>query len=209
MNKHLTFYLLAFLVFGGCGAAEPELDTEEPATVTAEQAVEQLPRSACVPSMDRSYNDDVASHDADFFGGFSQNVLRGPRDCGGQRLSRDVTKVAGTGWCAAVANGGLLWANEVCAFDPNLVVGNSTIADACQRFRQTGSDLGDHDCRYIVHMGAGPSFEGLQCQPSHVTRIAAYCPPRPPMCPSGFKCCELSDDHTSCDLCVRTGLFCP
>jgi cysteine-rich repeat protein len=116
------------------------------------------------------------------FGGFSINVLAGPRDCGGTRVSRDVAKLGGDGDCAVVADGSFMWANELCAYNPQLVVGNSTISAACQDLQNGESDLGDHDCRYIVHAGAGPAILGLQCRPSHVTSVDTSCgpPPGPP-----------------------------
>ncbi len=54
-------------------------------------------------------------------------------------------------------------------------LGNSNISGACQAFVNGGSDLGDRDCRYIVHAGAGPAIEGLRCQPSHVARVLTGC----------------------------------
>ena len=211
--------LLAWLALVGCTAAEPDLEIDEPELLTTEQALAGSPDAACVPPHDVWINDPQVWHGSDFFG-FSENTLRGPRDCGGQRMSRSVNQVYGTGWCDVVSDWSdpahpIFWANELCARDPNMQVGNSTIAQACQDFSNGGSDLGDGDCRYIVHIGGpqyvppfDPANETL-CQPSHVTRAPESCPPPPPLCPTGYKCCEFSDDHTSCDLCVRKHLYCP
>jgi hypothetical protein len=179
---------------------------------TSDLTTEALTTSIC--TLDMRINDVPLSQDGNPFGGFSLNVIKGPRDCGGTRVSREVVTLGGNGSCAVVADGSFLWANELCAHNPNLIVGNSDISAACQAFFSGGSDLGDHDCRYIVHAGAGPSFTGLQCQPAHVTRVVTSCappppPPPPPLCPSNYKCCEPSDDHTSCDLCWPKNRLCP
>lgn len=169
--------------------------------------------AACVPAKETPHNDQALALGGNLFG-FSVNMIRGPRDCGGQRVSRSVIKLDGTGSCSVVDDGDIFWANELCARNPHMVVGNSEIGAACQELYAGGSDLGDHDCRYIVHAGAGPAFEGLGCQPSHVTRVAAYCLPPPTghpsiSCPAGFKCCDYSEEHHACEECVPQKLSCP
>jgi hypothetical protein len=162
----------------------PDLDTDDPGTYATEEA------AVCVPTHDETSVDAVAWHGADLFG-YSQNYLRGPRDCGGQRLDRSVTKDYGTGSCDLVADWSdaahpIFWANELCARNPNMTFLNSQITQACQEFFNGGSDLGDHDCRYIVHIGGGPyvppfqSANDTQCRPSHTTRVPEYCQPPPP-----------------------------
>src|SRR6185436_18144682 len=48
------------------------------------------------------------------------HVIAGPRDCGGQRVSRSVTKLNGTGSCYAVDDVDIFWANELCARNSNM-----------------------------------------------------------------------------------------
>jgi cysteine-rich repeat protein len=159
------------LISACAGDSDVALDTPDPSTETVASAI-------C--TIDTQFNDALLAAGPNPFGGFSINEVRGPRDCGGTRVSRDVTKISGDGACFVVADGSFAWANELCASNPQLMVGNSTISAACQEFQNGGSDLGDHDCRYIVHAGAGPAFLGLQCQPSHVASIVTSCPSMPP-----------------------------
>lgn len=192
--------LFACLLMSGC--VEPSLEAEEPSTDTTELALGQPQRAACVPAHEALYDDVVVSGGPNLFG-FSDSVLRGPRDCGGQRLTRGSYKISGNGWCDVISDSSnaenpIFWANELCARDPDMRFANSTITQACQEFRGGGSDLGDRDCRYIVHVG-GAAFDTTQCQPSHRVQVAEYCPP---LCRAGFKCCEFSNDRTTCDLCV-------
>lgn len=162
---------VAVLISACAGDSDVALDTFDPSTGALASAI-------C--TIDTQLNDALLVIGANPFGGFSTNELRGPRDCGGTRVSRDVTKISGDGNCFVVADASFVWANELCAHNPQLVVNNSTIGAACQAFQNGGSDLGDHDCRYIVHAGAGPAFMALQCQPSHVASIATSCAPPPP-----------------------------
>lgn len=170
MSGYSSKTLVSFIVVVTSACADRS-DSPDPGTGVAASAICTID----VPS-----DDAVLTVGANPFGGFSVNVLEGPRDCGGTRVSRDVTKLAGDGSCAVVADGSFAWANELCTHNPNLVVNNSTITAACQAFQNGGSDLGDHDCRYIVHAGAGSAWRGLRCQPSHVTSVSASCGPLPP-----------------------------
>ncbi len=198
------FCLFACLLMIGC--VEPSFEAEEPSTDTTELALGQSPNAACVPTHEMLYDDVVFSGGPNLFG-FSHSVLRGPRDCGGQRLSRGFYQVSGNGWCDVISDSSdpanpIFWANELCARNPNMKVWNSTITQACQEFRDGGSDLGDRDCRYIVHVGGPVPADITQCRPFHRAWIAEYCPPPPPLCRAGSRCCEFSDDRTTCDLCV-------
>lgn len=157
---------LAVLISACAADADVLLDPPDSSTGTVASAICTIDTPAA----------DAAFAAFDLFG-FSLNVIRGPRDCGGVRVSRAVTTIAGNGACFVVADGSFAWANELCAHNPQLVVNNSTISAACQEFQNGGSDLGDHDCRYIVHAGA---MQALQCQPSHVASIATSCGTPPP-----------------------------
>lgn len=169
MSRYLARTLTSFIavVTSACaGDADIALDPPEPDTGAVASAI-------C--TIDTPSNDASLSVTANPFGGFSTNLLAGPRDCGGTRVSRDVTKLGGDGSCSVVSDGSWAWANELCANNPNLVVNHSTITAVCQDFMNGGPDLGDHDCRYIVHGGAGAGFNNLQCQPSDVTSVVTSC----------------------------------
>lgn len=142
----------------------------------------------CTANQNVPTSDAVIQHGWDL-GGYSANVLRGPRDCGGVRASRDVSVVAGGGSCSVVSDVSIpalpiFWANELCARNPNMAVGNSTITDACAEFSAGGSDLGNRDCRYIVHVAGSPFVPPFQpsnevtCQPAHnkTVQVPAPCP---------------------------------
>jgi hypothetical protein len=142
----------------------------------------------CTVNQNVRTSDAVIQHGWDL-AGYSANVLRGPRDCGGVRSSRDVTVLAGGGSCSVVSDLSIpaqpiFWANELCARNPNMVVGNSAITDACNEFFAGGSDLGNRDCRYIVHEAGSPFVPPFQpsndvtCQPAHnaTVQVPAPCP---------------------------------
>ena len=142
--------------------------------------------AACTANQNVRTSDAVIQHGWDL-GGYSANVLRGPRDCGGVRASRDVTVLAGGGSCSVVSDLSIpaqpiFWANELCARNPNMVIGNSTITDACNEFFAGGSDLGNRDCRYIVHESGSPFVPPFQpsnevtCQPAHNTTVQVEVP---------------------------------
>jgi len=143
-------------------------------------------REACTANQNMRTSDALIQHGWDL-GGYSTNVLRGPRDCGGVRTSRDVTVLAGGGTCTVISDLSIpaqpiFWANELCARNPNMIVGNSTITDACNEFFAGGSDLGNRDCRYIVHESGGPFVPPFQpsndvtCQPAHNVTVQVQVP---------------------------------
>jgi hypothetical protein len=143
-------------------------------------------REACTAGQNVRTSDAAIQHGWDL-GGYSVNVLRGTRDCGGVRTSRDVTVLSGGGTCTVVSDLGIpaqpiFWANELCARNPNMAVGNSTITDACNEFFAGGSDLGSRDCRYIVHESGGPFVPPFQpsnevtCQPAHNATVQVQVP---------------------------------
>lgn len=114
-------------------------------------------------------NDNTLSIGGGLFG-FSDNFLAGPQDCGGQRVSAVATKLGGGSSHCGVVD----WANTACESNPNRVVGNSTISNACAVYRQMVNN-GDRDCRYIIHVGV-TALQGIDCQGSHVISVPNQCP---------------------------------
>lgn len=165
-----------------CGLCEP--GSGKPACVRMCKLENQWCRDSCMvpdPPPICTPEHDVVQSDAmpmigSNLGGLSVNVLAGPRDCGASRVSRTVITTMGPGSCSVVDDGDIFWANQLCARDPDMVVGNSYLTAACQELFAGGSDLGDRDCRYIVHAGTPFGSDGSPtCQPSHVVRVPPAC----------------------------------
>jgi len=136
--------------------------------------------TGCFVSQNQTSSDSDVVHGWDL-GGYSDNVLRGPRDCGGVRVSSSVSFISGgaNGACSVVD-----WANTLCNANPNMMIGNSTITAACTDFFNGGSDLGNNDCRYIVHESGAQFFppfgasNEITCSASHTVsvQVPAPCP---------------------------------